>query len=128
VPARALISPFDSLIWERARSERVFGFRPSFELYLRPAQRQYGYYVLGFLLGEQFVARVDLKADRSRQALLVPGAFTEPGGPGRAAVAGELAAELRQLAGWLELDTIEVAGNGDLAPALRRAVAASRAS
>ena len=123
VPARALISPFDSLIWERARSERVFGFRPSFELYLRPAHRQYGYYVLGFLLGEQFVARVDLKADRSRRALLVPGAFTEPGGPGVATVAGELAAELRQLAGWLELDTIEVAGHGDLAPALRRAVA-----
>ncbi|MPZ28091.1 MAG: winged helix-turn-helix domain-containing protein [Micromonosporaceae bacterium] len=120
VPARALLSPFDSLIWERARSERLFGFRPSFELYVKPEQRRYGYYVLGFLLGEAIVARVDLKADQQRRALLVPGAFAEPGVPVRT-VAGELATELRALAGWLELDTVEVGERGDLARELRRA-------
>lgn len=127
VHARALLSPFDSLIWERARSERLFGFRPSFELYVKPEQRRYGYYVLGFLLGDSIVARVDLKADQQRRALLVPGAFAEPGAPVRA-VAGELAAELRELAGWLELDTIEVGERGDLAGALRRASRRSRAA
>lgn len=121
VQTRALLSPFDSLIWERARSERVFGFRPSFELYVPAAKRQYGYYVLGLLLGDAFVARVDLKADQRRGVLQVPGAFREPGAPAARTVSGELAAELRALAGWLELDTVEVADHGDLAPALRRA-------
>jgi hypothetical protein len=121
VHARALVSPFDSLIWERARSERVFGFRPSFELYVKPELRKYGYYVLGFLSGDRFVARVDLKADQRRRTLLVPGAFREPGAPPARTIAGELAAELRELAGWLELETIEVADHGDLAPELRKA-------
>jgi uncharacterized protein YcaQ len=76
--------------------------------------------VLPFLLGDALVGRVDLKADQPRRALLVRGAFAEPGVPVKA-VAGELAAELRTLAGWLELETIEVTDNGDLAPALRKA-------
>jgi hypothetical protein len=120
VHARAVLSPFDSLTWQRERTQRLFGFRPSFELYLKPEKRQYGYYVLPFLLGDSLVGRVDLKADQPRRALLVRGAFAEPGVPART-VAGELAAELRTLAGWLELETIEVADNGDLAPALRAA-------
>jgi uncharacterized protein len=123
VHARALISPFDSLIWERTRSERVFGFRPSFELYLPPAKRRYGYYVLGFLLDEAFAARVDLKADRQRGTLLVRGAFAEPGAAGGQVAAG-LAATLRELAAWLELETVEVADRGDLAASLRPLVAA----
>jgi uncharacterized protein len=121
VHARTLLSPFDSLTWQRARVQRLFGFKPSFELYVKPAQRKYGYYVLPFLLGDALVARVDLKADQPRRALLVRGAFAEPGVTARA-VAGELAAELRQLAGWLELETIEVTDRGDLAPALRKAM------
>jgi hypothetical protein len=123
VDVRALLSPFDSLIWERARTQRLFGFTHRFELYVKPAQREYGYYVLPFLLGDRLVARADLKADRRRQVLLVPGAFTEPGVAARA-VAGELAAALRALAGWLELVTIEVGERGDLAPELRRAIRA----
>jgi len=111
VRARTLLSPFDSLLFERNRVERLFGFRHSFELYVKPALRRYGYFVLPFLLGESLVARVDLKADRARRTLLVLGAFGEPGAPED--TAPELAAELRDLASWLELDQIEVAATGD---------------
>lgn len=117
--ARAVLSPFDSLIWQRERCVRLFGFRPSFELYTRPEARRYGYYVLPFLLGENLVARVDLRADHATGRLLVPGAFIEPGAaPGP--VAEELAGELRDLAAWLGLDTIEVAPHGDLAADLAK--------
>jgi uncharacterized protein len=119
-PRRALLSPFDSLLWERDRNQRLFGFRHSFELYVSVQKRRYGYYVLPFLLGDAIVARVDLKADREGRKLLVLGAFAEPGAPAPA-LARELADELRLLAGWLELDAVTVSDKGDLAADLRRA-------
>jgi uncharacterized protein YcaQ len=122
IAARALLSPFDSLIWFRQRAERLFGFRYRIEIYTPTRKRVHGYYVLPFLLGERLVARVDLKSDHQTSALVVQGAFAEEG-TDVIVVAAELAAELRLVATWLGLEQVVIRRRGDLTPALAAAVA-----
>jgi uncharacterized protein YcaQ len=121
VAAQALLAPFDPLIWQRERTENLFGTRFRLEIYTPQAKRTHGYYVLPFLLGEQIVARVDLKSDRAISTLRVQAAHTEGAVDGKA-ITRALAAELRLMADWLGLERIKVERVGNLARPLIAAV------
>ncbi len=107
IETSALLSPFDSLVWNRARTHRLFGFHYRIEIYTPPHKRVHGYYVLPYLLNEHLVARVDLKADRAAATLRVHAIHYEPGVK-HAAVRARLDEDLRSLAIWLELERIAV--------------------
>jgi uncharacterized protein YcaQ len=117
VEARGFVTPFDSLVWQRGRLERLFGMKYTIEMYVPPPKRIYGYYVCPFLLGDSLVARCDLKADRARKVLMVQSAFLERGQNARRVVP-DLMRELRHMQEWLELDRIEINQRGDLAAML----------
>jgi uncharacterized protein YcaQ len=119
----ALLCPFDPLIFFRPRVERVFDFIYRIEIYVPANKRQFGYYVWPFMLDGRLVGRVDLKAERNRDALHVVGAFAEPGEQ-PAQVADALAMQLRVMASWLGLSELTVGERGDLVKELSRAVAA----
>jgi len=114
INARALLSPFDPLIWFRPRTRRLFHFDYRFEIFVPAAKRKWGSYVLPFLMGERLAARVDLKSDRPNSRLKVLGAYLEPWAEAKA-VAPALVAELHTLAAWLQLESVRAARRGNLA-------------
>jgi uncharacterized protein YcaQ len=120
VEARALLSPFDNLIWFRERTERMFGVRYRIEIYTPAEKRTHGYYVLPFLEGDALTARVDLKSDRKAGTLIVQASHAEPWASDATPV--RLAAELKLMAGWLGLERVRVERKGDLAAALSDAI------
>ncbi len=119
VSGQALLCPFDPLIWERSRTERIFGVRYRIEIYTPAARRQYGYYVFPLLVNDRIVGRFDLKADRAAGLLRVQAAWVEPDADPAVAV-GAARAELSRMASWLGLDGISVADSGNLSAALPR--------
>ncbi len=122
VEASALLSPFDSLVWARARTERLFAFRYRLEFYTPAHRRVYGYYVLPFLHRERIPARIDLRAERATGRLRVLGVHEEPAGLNEEAMAA-LALRVRQLADWLGLAEIAVTCERPESARLRRALA-----
>ncbi len=123
ITAAAFLSPFDSLCWERDRVERLFGFHYRIEIYTPAPRRQFGYYVLPFLFGDQLVGRADLKADRAAGVLSVPGAYGEAEIPVSDVVVA-MAGELRTMADWLGLTRVVIGDRGNLAAPLALALEA----
>ncbi|TPW75768.1 winged helix-turn-helix domain-containing protein [Schumannella soli] len=121
IEATALLSPFDPVVWERTRTEKLFGFHYRIEIYTPAPQRRFGYYTLPLLVDEQIAGRIDLKSDRARGVLKVQSGWTEPDAP--AEVEQRVVPLLQSIASWQGLDAgVEVSDWGDLAPRIAGAL------
>ncbi|GAB3037026.1 winged helix-turn-helix domain-containing protein [Parafrigoribacterium mesophilum] len=116
IDATALLSPFDPIVWDRPRAQRMFGFHYRIEIYTPKPKRVFGYYVLPLLVDDALVGRVDLKSDRQNGVLRVQAAWQEPDAPQH--TAARLAPLLRSTAQWQGLDSVEVMNRGNLAAAV----------
>ena len=105
-PRAALLSPFDSLIWNRERAHRLFDFHYRIEIYTPSHKRVHGYYVLPLLNQGRLVGRADLKADRERGALQVKGEHYEPR-VSKSEARAAMTQQLEALAAWLGLGAID---------------------
>jgi uncharacterized protein YcaQ len=121
IDVRAIVSPFDPVLWERRWTKAVFEFDYQIEIYVPGPKRIYGYYVLPFLLGDRFAARVDLKAERKTSTMIVNAAYVESGLDTKR-VAVQVADELRSMARWLSLESFVVHPKGNLAAPLKGAL------
>src|SRR5690606_8257091 len=112
------------IVWERKRTERMFGFHYRIEIYTPEPKRQFGYYSLPVLIDDEVAGRIDLKSDRKDGVLRVQSAWVEDGcDPGH--VTERILPVLRDAANWQGLDSISVAGKGTLSPALAAALGSS---
>ena len=118
VDVTTALSPFDPVVWNRARASRLWDFEYRIEIYVPASERVYGYYVLPVLSGERLVGRLDLKTDRAAGVLRVLGAFAEPG-VDRDAVAERLRPHLCELALFVGVTDVRYSARGDLMAALR---------
>lgn len=104
VPRTTLLSPFDPLVSNRERTNELFGFDFKLEIYVPATEREFGYYVMPILHGEQLIGRIDPVFERRSSILRVNAVHAEPGAP----ASGDVAGAIRGLAHWLGARTIEV--------------------
>ena len=116
-----VLSPFDPVVCNRDRAERIFGFAYKIEIYVPEAKRRWGYYVLPVLVDGHIVARLDVKTDREHGVLRIKASHAEVG-HNTLATAARTAVALRDLAQLVDVEAIDISDNGDLAPLLRRVV------
>lgn len=108
VPRTTLLSPFDNLICDRDRAERLWGFQYRSELYVPKAKRKYGAYAMPVLHGDQLIGRVAPRLDRKRSVLVVDGVYAEPSAP--RAAGPQVAAAVRALAAFCGAGSVSYAG------------------
>jgi uncharacterized protein YcaQ len=106
-PRTALLSPFDNLICDRARTRQIFDFDYTIEIYTPAHKREFGYYVLPILHGERLIGRLDPVLDRANERLLVKAVHAEEDAPRTATTARAVRRAVEELAGFLGARAIE---------------------